>query len=188
MADELFVTAGSEDIRKNQPDFSALFFAHFAKEEFADGIHYAVRHGPCFRHDLHFLDSLVHDAEFSRDDVIIKNVEVRIPLNRHRWEMREGHPERLATISSFLICRPVTSFDYRIQKNTSVRIRERHLMSPRGTSCLMIASLWVSREYWSDNATTFTFGISGTTRKGDQWEITLEMPVFESAIVLRDVQ
>jgi hypothetical protein len=64
-----------------QPDFSKLF--HTDK---VAPLHFRVRSGACYVHDVQFLSSYLHDARFSLDDVMKHAKKLSIALNRDCWE------------------------------------------------------------------------------------------------------
>ncbi len=168
-----------------QPDFGAVFSAFFAQEKFKNGVQYALRHGPCFRHDLHFLSGLIHDARFTLDDLSLRKSEVRISMERDRWEIWEGLPNELLIIPSVLVFRPVISVVYRFARRLPVQSRMGSRKFCGHDASLLITSVSVNSDYWAQSD-TFTFSLLGSAIEPDDWEIALEMPKFEADILLKD--
>ena len=69
-----------------QPDFCSNFFNTF--EEVTGPLLYKVRKDSNFIHDLEFINSLVHDAEFLLHETRNIKHSFEIPLIRIRWERR----------------------------------------------------------------------------------------------------
>ena len=69
-----------------QPDFCSNFFDTFG--EVSGPLRYEVRKDSNFIHDLEFINSLVHDAEFLLDETRNTKRSFEIPLIRIRWERR----------------------------------------------------------------------------------------------------
>lgn len=95
----------------SQPDFTKLFFDSLGgtprKQKFS------VRHDACFDHDLKFLSSLIHDAEFTLRDIQRKNKTLTIKLQRDCWEFgRQGKSQQLLTTKSELRISNVASVEW----------------------------------------------------------------------------
>ena len=95
----------------SQPDFTKLFFDSLGgtprKQKFS------VRHDACFDHDLKFLSSLIHDAEFTLRDIHRKNKTLTIRLQRDCWEFgRQGKSQQLLTTESELRISNVVSVEW----------------------------------------------------------------------------
>ena len=74
-----------------QPDFSALF-----RRDAVAPLHFRVRHGVSAVHDVHFLDSYLHDARFTADAVARRGKKVTILLQRDCWEF--GYTEHARSL------------------------------------------------------------------------------------------
>jgi hypothetical protein len=91
-----------------QPEMHVDFGASFHTEN-DKPVRYASR--PFLangRHDLIFLSSYVHDAEFRMDEIQRRGKTVTLKLDRARWEL-ERKLNELVTIPSDLTIRPVKS-------------------------------------------------------------------------------
>ncbi|WZP00640.1 hypothetical protein EP7_002289 [Isosphaeraceae bacterium EP7] len=69
------------------PDYSALFHREKVRP-----LHFRVRGGSNFVHDIQFLSSYLHDGRFSVESAIIRGKTMRITIERDCWEL--GKVER----------------------------------------------------------------------------------------------
>lgn len=53
-------------------------------------IRYETRNPPSRRHDVIYLSSYIHDAEFRIDEMELRRKTLLLPLNRARWELDRG--------------------------------------------------------------------------------------------------
>jgi hypothetical protein len=83
-----------------QPDFTQLFFDMLGGKP--KRIRYEVRDGACREHDIKFLDSLLHDANFRLGDISQSSNMVRINIRRDCWELGRisGDQQLLVTESA----------------------------------------------------------------------------------------
>ena len=69
---------------RNQPNFSKIFSDYFGK--IPHKVLYEVREEPNLLHDIVFLGSLIHDAEFKRNEIEQKGKKIIIPIKRDCFE------------------------------------------------------------------------------------------------------
>lgn len=69
---------------KNQPNFSKIFSDYFGTNPHK--VLYEVREEPNLLHDIYFLGSLIHDAEFKRNKIQLKGKKIIIPIKRDCFE------------------------------------------------------------------------------------------------------
>jgi hypothetical protein len=69
---------------KKQPDFSKIFFDYFGIKPHK--VLYEVREEPNLLHDIVFLGSLIHDAEFKRKEVQLRGNKIIFPIKRDCFE------------------------------------------------------------------------------------------------------
>lgn len=69
---------------KNQPNFGRIFSDYFGK--IPHKVLYEVREEPNLLHDIVFLGSLIHDAEFKRSKIQQKGRKIIIPIKRDCFE------------------------------------------------------------------------------------------------------
>jgi hypothetical protein len=96
-----------------QPDFSALF----RREKIAP-IHFRVRDGACFVHDLHFLSSYLHDARFSASAVKKGGKKLSLVVERDCWEFghtKHARSSELHIAKSRLTITPVSGVRWTIR-------------------------------------------------------------------------
>jgi hypothetical protein len=100
-----------EGAMKKQPDFAKLFREYFGTTPAK--VTYKVRWDSNRRHDLTFLGSLIHDAEFKPKDVVLRGGRLVIPIMRDCWELgmieRPGWLE-LYSAKSQLVISPAIDF------------------------------------------------------------------------------
>lgn len=106
-----------------QPDFHHLYRNFFYKTDSKTGkviprkICYSIRDYPDRNHDLIFMKSLLHDAIFTRENVVFhKNRWLTITINRDCWELGYvQHPRsvELYTTTTKLSIYPALSWEWR---------------------------------------------------------------------------
>jgi len=95
----------------HQPDFQAIFFETF--ENVTGPVTYRIRKDSNFEHDLKFLGSLIHDAEFKPSDIKREKRSVRISIVRLRWERRaESARHKISKVRSSLIFKNVKEIQW----------------------------------------------------------------------------
>ena len=152
-----------------QPDFQALFFAHFGRTPRPH--RYEVRFGTSnVYHDVIFLDSLVHDARLSRGSVRRQGRTVTIRLKRETWEVGtlvlKGAPALHQVGSSLKIKgveRVVWHFaDSRSRVWKELSLRGAHLQPP-------------------SESEAYEFVLDGY-----RWQLRLRLKEYHAGIVLQD--
>ncbi len=109
-----------------QPELQIDFGAFFHAQNDAP-VRYTNRPMANGRHDLIFLSSYIHDAEFRMDQVQRRGRSVLIPLNRVRWELYRKLDD-LIGIPSELTIRPVKSM--RIELAAQYHCEKKFLREP----------------------------------------------------------
>jgi hypothetical protein len=72
-----------------QPDFHKIWLDYF--DHPAGKVRYEIRlGGPNERHDLAFMSSLIHDAEFTPKELARSKSTLVVPLDRAAWELWSG--------------------------------------------------------------------------------------------------
>lgn len=156
-------------LRQAQPDFQALFFAHFGRRPRPH--RYKVRFGTSnVYHDVVFLDSLVHDARLSRGSVRRQGSTVTIRLERETWEVGtlvlKGAPA-LHHVGSFLKIKGVSRLGWRFANS---RARAWSELSLRGAYL-----------HPPSNSEAYEFILDGYP-----WQLRLRLNEYQAGIVLQD--
>jgi hypothetical protein len=147
------------------PDFAQFFWATERKP-----LHFVTRDQPNLPHDIAFLSSYLHDAEFLHSSVKRKRTTVSIYIERDCWEIGYGHNPHLPNESELLGARavltigPVASLNWR---------------KPRAVSKLQIRSVYLAFESNQEPALIFA--------GGDEWQLRLSFS-DTPRIELRDVE
>ncbi len=94
------------------PDYSA----HFRRDKISP-LHFRVRVGANFVHDVHFLSGYLHDGRFSPEAVTRRGRKLRIAIERDCWEL--GYVKRpealeLYTARARLTLGPVSSVRWEV--------------------------------------------------------------------------
>jgi hypothetical protein len=90
-----------------QPDFSALF-----RRDTVAPLHFRVRDGASFVHDVQFLSSYLHDARFTPEAVSKRGKKVSLIVERDCWEFgftEHARSSELHTAKSRLTITPVST-------------------------------------------------------------------------------
>ncbi len=153
----------------HQPDFSTLFRSHFAAVE--PRVTYEIRyHGPNALHDVAFISSLIHDAQFRPRDVVLSGGNLTIALDRDCWERYDpGAPRPVLPV-----CQAA------IRATHVVRVTWDGGFSPDETLC--VDHLWLDESFQFHDDSPIKVILAG-----DSWRVTIEMDREDSAFVLTDL-
>jgi hypothetical protein len=67
-----------------------LNFGDYFQTDNKEPIDFSGRHPPNLQHDLFYLSSYIHDAEFLIEQVQLKEKTLLIPMQRSRWELYDS--------------------------------------------------------------------------------------------------
>ena len=126
---------------RDQPDFDKIFRDYFGD---APGkVVYEVRHDPNRVHDIYFLSSLIHDAQFRRESVRFRGKRMTILVERPCWDL-ESRPVAKRSgptvweqyvVPAVLTIQPVVGIEWRYQRD----------LPPSPEDELDICYLWLDR-------------------------------------------
>jgi hypothetical protein len=154
---------------RNQPDFRALFFAHFGPVPKRH--RYELRFNTSnLHHDLIFLSSLLHDARFSSASARRRGSRVVIDLERDTWEVGTLVHEGTTTLHylpSRLSIAGVSGEEWRFEKAI-----------PDATTELWIDHLSLNR--CNEGGSPFRFVLTGP-----DWAYRLTLRDEAASVVLR---
>lgn len=107
---------------KSQPDFQKLFFEFFGPSP--KKVTYKVRPDSNRKHDLIFLDSLIHEARINPGKMKIQKKRLTLTLNRDCWELglvecKKGF--ELYVADSQLTIYPISEVKWCFQNNYLVK-------------------------------------------------------------------
>jgi hypothetical protein len=117
-----------------QPDFSALF-----RRNTVTPLHFHVRNGASFVHDVQFLSSYLHDARFTPKDITKRGKTLSLIVERDCWELgfiQNSRSSELHTAKSRLRITPVSAFHWETSDEEKPR-RE-----------LWIESIYLGASHW----------------------------------------
>jgi hypothetical protein len=125
--------------RVQLPDFGTYFHTKSLSP-----IDFTCRTPPNLFHDLVFLSSYVHDAQFRIERIRLRGKTLKIPMERDRWELYENLG-RLESVSSQLTISPVFSMVWEsegkpLRKGTLPRSRE-----------FSIRRVYLAESFWEDS-------------------------------------
>jgi hypothetical protein len=105
---------------KKQPDFKQLFYNYFGSKP--KKVNYVVRSDSNRYHDLIFLNSLIHDSRFKRNNTKVYGKKLIIQLNRDCWELgfvKQNNNSELHIANSQLTISPFIELEWRFHNGNS---------------------------------------------------------------------
>ncbi len=124
-----------------------LDFRSYFQTTSTDPIEFSSRPPPNLVHDLYYLSSYIHDAEFHIEQVQLRGNRLHIPMKRCRWELYDV-AGNLETISSRLTIRPVDSITWEL-KGPDVSTGNLSQATK-----FIINRIFMGESYWDEASTT----------------------------------
>ncbi len=159
---------------KKQPDFAELFQKHFGQTPAK--VTYQVRQDSNRFHDLIFLNGLIHDARFKREEVILRDARLSIPIERDCWEL--PHVQHSDTRGEMYIAQarltvsPVRAIEWRFEHKTEFSSD---------------TELWI-HDMWLNRQDTQADDIMPVVVNGFTWECVLTVYEPDLKIRLQDLE
>jgi hypothetical protein len=120
-----------------------LDFRSYFQTESTVPIEFSSRPPPNLVHDLYYLSSYIHDAEFGIGQVCLQGKKLRILMKRCRWE-RYDAVGNLETIPSQLTIQPVDSITW--------ELKGPHLNTGNLSQAtkFIVSRLYMGESYWDE--------------------------------------
>lgn len=158
---------------KKQPDFPELFRKHFGVKP--SKVTYQVRQDSNRFHDLVFLNSLIHDARFKREQAVLRGKRLSISLERVCWELgtvENSDCAELHIAQARLTISPVLKIEWRFEEKTEFSSN---------------TELWL-QDIWLDRQATQADDTMPIVVNGFTWQCVLTVHEPDLKIRLQDLE